>query len=169
MKISFKLVNHLWNNISKIPINTPTITSFQCSLPQDFDKLEKIIKNEKPEILVNAMGYSNIDFCELNKEKSHLLHVKISEKISNIALKSNTKIIFLSSDYVFDGLKGSYTELDIPNPINYYGHTKFEAEKIVLKNKNNVVLRTSVIYDLDTRVRFFYYVIENLKNQRIFQ
>jgi len=147
-------------------INTPTITSFQCSLPQDFDKLEEIIKKEKPEILVNAMGYSNIDFCELNKKKSHLLHVKISEKISNIALKSNTKIIFLSSDYVFDGLKGSYTELDIPNPINYYGHTKFEAEKIVLKNKNNVVLRTSVIYDLDTRVRFFYYVIENLKNQR---
>lgn len=147
-------------------INIPKIQSFQCSLPQNFDELENIIKNEKPEILVNAMGYSNIDFCELNKEKTHLLHVKISEKISNIALKSNTKIIFLSSDYVFDGLKGNYTESDIPKPINYYGYTKFEAEKIVLKNKNNVVLRTSVIYDWDVRVRFFNYVIENLKNQR---
>ena len=151
-------------NQNKIKITK--IPSFQCSLPQDVSKLEEVIKSEKPEILVNAIGYSNLDFCESNKEKTHLLHVKISEKISNIALKSNTKIIFLSSDYVFDGLKGNYTELDIPNPINYYGHTKFEAEKIVLKNKNNVILRTSVIYDWDTRVRFFNYVIENLKNQR---
>jgi len=151
---------------NKNKIDIPKISSFQCSLPQDFDKLEKIVKNEKPDILVNAMGYSNIDFCELNKEKSHLLHVKISEKISDIALKSNTRIIFLSSDYVFDGLKGNYTEMDIPNPVNYYGQTKFEAEKIVLKNKNNVVLRTSVIYDLDVRVRFFNYVVENLKNNK---
>ena len=151
---------------NKNKIDIPKISSFQCSLPQDFDKLEEIIKKEKPEILVNAMGYSNIDFCELYKEKSHLLHVKISEKISDIALKSNTRIVFLSSDYVFDGLKGNYTERDAPNPVNYYGQTKFEAEKIVLKNKNNVVLRTSVIYDLDVRVRFFNYVVENLKNNK---
>ncbi|RZD37897.1 MAG: hypothetical protein CXT78_15505 [Thaumarchaeota archaeon] len=147
-------------------INIPKISSFQCTLPQDFDKLEEIVKDEKPDILVNAMGYSNIDFCESNKEKTHLLHVKISEKISNITLKTNTKTIFLSSDYVFDGLEGNYIESDISKPINYYGYTKFEAEKIVLKNKNNIVLRTSVIYDLDSRVRFFNYVVENLKNQR---
>jgi dTDP-4-dehydrorhamnose reductase len=151
-------------NQNKIKI--PKISAFQCSLPQDFTKLEEVIKKENPEVIVNAMGYSNLDFCELNKEKTHLIHVKISEKISRITEKTNTKIIFLSSDYVFDGLKGNYKETDNPNSINYYGQTKIEAEKNILKNKNNVVLRTSVIYDWSERVRFFNYVIDNLKNQK---
>ncbi len=151
---------------NKNKITIPNISSFQCSLPHDFSKLEEIIRKQKPEVLVNAMGYSNIDFCESNKEKTHMLHVKISEKISKITLKLNIKTIFLSSDYVFDGIKGGYTELDKPNPINYYGQTKYEAEKIILKNKINVVLRTSVIYDWDLRVRFFNYVVENLKNRK---
>ncbi|MEK6947067.1 MAG: SDR family oxidoreductase [Nanoarchaeota archaeon] len=147
-------------------INVPKILSLKCTLPSDFDKLEETIRNEKPEIIVNAMGYSNIDFCEANKEKSYQLHVKITEKIAKLVAMYDIKTIFLSSDYVFDGKKGNYTESDIPNPINYYGETKLEAEKIILKQPQNVVFRTSIIYDWDFRVRFFNYVINNLKNQK---
>ena len=147
-------------------INMEEVLSVKCSLPTDFNKLENTIISEKPNVIVNTMGYSNIDFCEINKEETHQLHVKITEKIAKLATTYNIKTIFLSSDYVFNGKKGNYVESDLPNPINYYGKTKLEAEKIILKQPQNVVFRTSVIYDWDFRVRFFNYVVDNLKNQR---
>lgn len=151
---------------NKNSIKISGIKSFQCDLPKDFNKLNDIFEKYKPQILINVMGYSNIDFCENNKDDAYLLHVKTTEKISELSEKYNTKIIFLSSDYVFDGNKGNYTENDNPNPINYYGQTKLEAEKIVLRNKKNIVFRTSIIYDLDYRVRFFNYVFDNLKQKK---
>ena len=147
-------------------INMAKILSLKCNLPNDLNKLENTIISKKPDIIVNAMGYSNIDFCETNKEKSYQLHVKITEKIAKLATVHNIKTIFLSSDYVFDGKKGNYNESDLPNPINYYGKTKLEAEKIILKQPQNLVFRTSVIYDWDFRVRFFNYVVNNLKNKK---
>lgn len=168
-KSLLKLNNEKFNIIAtynKNQINMSKISSVKCSLPTDFNKLENTIIAEKPNVIVNTMGYSNIDFCEINKEDSHQLHVKITEKIAKLATTYNIKTIFLSSDYVFDGKKGNYNESDLPNPINHYGKTKLEAEKIILKQPQNVVLRTSVIYDWDFRVRFFKYVIDNLKNQK---
>ena len=151
---------------NKNPISLTDIRSLRCSLPEDFNRLEEFIQLEKPEIVVNSLGFSNIDFCESNKSNSYSLHVDSTEKICSLCSKLNTKSIFLSSDYVFDGKKGNYSESDEPNPINYYGFTKLTAEKIVLKNPINTVLRTSVIYDWDDRVRFFHYVVENLKKGR---
>ena len=140
--------------------------SLQCSLPSGFGKLEEFLLLEKPDIVINSMGFSNVDFCEANKKESFSLHVDATKKISNICSQINSRLIFLSSDYVFDGKKGNYSEEDTPNPINHYGFTKLEAEKIVLKNPLNTVIRTSVIYDWDLRVRFFNYVINNLKKNK---
>jgi dTDP-4-dehydrorhamnose reductase len=112
------------------------------------------------------MAYSNLDFCEENRDEVFSLHVDITNKISAICSKINSKIIFISTDYVFDGnQKKKYVEDDEPNPINYYGETKLLAERIVLKDPKNVVLRTSLVYGYGERVRFMKYVIENLKNQ----
>ena len=73
-------------------------------------------------------------------------------------------MVFISTDYVFDGKQNKkYTEDDKPNPINYYGQTKVLAEKIVLKDPKNVVLRTSLVYGYGERVRFMKYVLDSLK------
>ena len=112
------------------------------------------------------MGYSNIDFCELNKSDAEMLHVEVTEKICKICENISTKQIFLSSDYVFDGEKGNYSEDDVPNPVNYYGLSKLKAEQLILKNPINTVIRTSVIYDWDYRARFFNSVIKNLQNNQ---
>ncbi len=147
-------------------INFPNVVSVKINLPQDWSKLEELILKEKPDIVLNSIAYSNSDFCETNREETYTLHVKISEKITTICSKINSKIVFLSTDYVFDGKKGNYTENDRTNPINYYGHTKDLAEKIILKNENNLVLRTAMVYGLSSKVRFLRYVIENLKKDQ---
>jgi dTDP-4-dehydrorhamnose reductase len=150
------------NNVT----NFPNIISVKINLPQDWLKLEELILKEKPDIVLNSIAYSNSDFCETNREETYTLHVKISEKITTICSKINSKIVFLSTDYVFDGKKGNYTENDETNPINYYGHSKDLAEKITLKNKNNLVLRTAMVYGLSSKVRFLRYVIENLRENK---
>jgi len=146
--------------------NFSNISSVKINLPQDWSKLEELILKEKPDVVLNSIAYSNSDFCETNREETYTLHVKISEKITTLCSKINSKIVFLSTDYVFDGKKGNYTESDETNPINYYGHSKDLAEKITLKNKNNLVLRTAMVYGLSSKVRFLRYVIENLRENK---
>ena len=147
-------------------ISIKNVRSFQYSFPNDLNNLRELLEKEKPDVLVNTMGYSNIDFCELNKSDTEMLHVEVTEKICKICENIGTKQIFLSSDYVFDGEKGNYSEDDIPNPINYYGLSKLKAEQLILKNPINTVIRTSVIYDWDYRARFFNSVIKNLQNNQ---
>ena len=146
----------------KNPISIKNIRSFQY----DLNNLRELLEKEKPDVLVNTMGYSNIDFCELNKSDAEMLHVEVTEKICKICENISTKQIFLSSDYVFDGEKGNYSEDDVPNPVNYYGLSKLKAEQLILKNPINTVIRTSVIYDWDYRARFFNSVIKNLQNNQ---
>ena len=147
-------------------ISIKNVRSFQYSFPNDLNNLRELLEKEKPDVLVNTMGYSNIDFCELNKSDTEMLHVEFTEKICKLCENIGTKQIFLSSDYVFDGEKGNYSEDDVPNPVNYYGLSKLKAEQLILKNPINTVIRTSVIYDWDYRARFFNSVIKNLQNNQ---
>ena len=150
----------------KNPVAIKNVRSFQYSFPDDLNNLRKLLEKEKPDVLVNTMGYSNIDFCELNKSDTEMLHVEVTEKICKLCENIGTKQIFLSSDYVFDGEKGNYSEDDVPNPVNYYGLSKLKAEQLILKNPINTIIRTSVIYDWDYRARFFNSVIKNLQNNQ---
>ena len=150
----------------KNPISIKNVRSFQYSFPNDLNNLRELLEKEKPDVLVNTMGYSNIDFCELNKNDTEMLHVGVTEKICKLCENIGTKQIFLSSDYVFDGENGNYSEDDVPNPVNYYGLSKLKAEQLILKNPINTVIRTSVIYDWDYRARFFNSVIKNLQNNQ---
>ena len=147
-------------------ISIKNVRSFQYSFPNDLNNLRELLEKEKPDVLVNTMGYSNIDFCELNKSDAEMLHVEVTEKICKICENIGTKQIFLSSDYVFDGEKGNYSETDVPNPVNYYGLSKLKAEQLILKNPINTVIRTSEINDWDYRARFFNSVIKNLQNNQ---
>ena len=147
-------------------ISIKNVRSFQYSFPNDLNNLRELLEKEKPDVLVNTMGYSNIDFCELNKSDTEMLHVEVTEKICKLCENIGTKQIFISSDYVFDGERGNYSEDDVPNPINYYGLSKLKAEQLILKNPINTIIRTSVIYDWDYRARFFNSVIKNLQNNQ---
>jgi dTDP-4-dehydrorhamnose reductase len=89
------------------------------------------------------------DECELNPELVYEVNVK---GVENITKYAECKIIYFSTDYVFDGRKGFYSEEDIPSPINYYGTTKLIAEEIVLRHsKDNVVLRVAGLYGYNPR------------------
>ena len=146
-------------NTNKIKI--PNTQSFQIDL-FDNDKIKKIIKNYNPDIVLHTIAHSSVDLCETDHSIADRLHVDATNQIANTCASVNSKLIFLSTDAVFEGqLNKKYSETDIPNPINYYGKTKLEAEKIVLNaSSNNVVLRTSVIYGWHEKSRFTNWILD---------
>ena len=140
--------------------------SQKIDLIKDRNKISEYIDKIKPEVVIHTVAFSSVDFCETNNQLADLLHVEITRDITDACKKVNSKLVYFSTDAVFDGkMNQKYSESEIPNPLSYYGQTKLNAEKIILGGGNrNVVLRTTVIYGQHERSRFTNWVIENLKN-----
>jgi len=144
------------------------ITSYKIDLLTDIEQLSSIMDDIKPDVVIHTVAYPSVDFCETNHELADKLHVHATQTIVDCAIKNNTKIIFLSTDGVFEGkFDKKYNENDATNPVNYYGITKLNAEKIVLEKPNNVVLRTAVIYGWHEKSRFTNWIISYLKEGKI--
>ena len=101
--------------------------------------LEKI-KNSDAQIVLHLAAKTNVDGCELDKSlgkdgKAWKINVLGTQNVADACSEVKKKLIYISTDFVFEGEKESYDEDDIPNPINWYGKTKYEGEKIVQTSK----------------------------------
>jgi dTDP-4-dehydrorhamnose reductase len=110
------------------------------------EELLPMIAEVAPEVVVNAAAISNIDFAEKNQGLAWKVNVLGAEHVAEGCKADNARHIFFSSDAVFDGTAGSYSEQDTPSPVNYYGKTKAAAERRVLSiYPNSVVIRISLV------------------------
>ena len=129
--------------------NTRPVDIKNCSLRKldvTSPELEDFLNEIKPDVVVNASALHNVDFCETNPKQSKLVNTESIKNLNNFSKKLNFKLIHISTDYVFDGLeKKPYTETDVPKPLNVYGKTKLEGEK-VLDLSRHVVIRPSVVF-----------------------
>ena len=115
----------------------------KCDRKAVFELLEKI----KPDVVIDTAALHNVDYCETHPEEAWKVNVEGTRNVAEACKKVGAKIIFISTDYVFDGTKGYYTEKDTPNPLSYYAKTKLEAEKIIQSlDINYIIARPSVIY-----------------------
>lgn len=114
----------------------------------NFDAISKLFSEVKPDIVINTTALHNVDYCEENKEHTNLVNSKAIDTLKKNAKNFGSKLIHLSTDYVFDGEKNKpYTEQDDALPLSFYGLSKLQGEKIVLENSQcNVVIRPSVVY-----------------------
>lgn len=130
--------------------------------------LKDIISSISPDVIINLAALTNVDFCESNPEIAKEVN---TNGVQNLVDVFSGKVIHLSTDYVFDGLKGPYKEEDQINPISVYGKTKYDAEKIVLDKNNNLVLRANVLYNMfgNNKASFLNWVVNNLKNKNSIQ
>ena len=109
--------------------------------------VNNIMKKLTPDVIIDTAALHSVDYCETNKEEAKKVNVIGTKNVAEACKKNGAKMVFISTDYVFDGEKGNYTEDDPTNPINYYGTSKLEAETIV-KNvcEDHIIARPSVIY-----------------------
>ncbi len=114
---------------------------------RDKSKVEEILARLVPEVVIDTAALHNVDYCETHHDEARAINVEGSKNLAEAAAKIGAKIVYISTDYVFDGVKGNYTERDPPNPISYYGVTKAEAEKVVVAaNKNHLIIRPALVY-----------------------
>jgi dTDP-4-dehydrorhamnose reductase len=130
-------------------------------------KTEGQILEEKPDVIVLSAAQRNVDYCEQNQEEVWKINVEGAKNVAIASRKAQAKLIYLSTDLVFDGEKGQYLEEDEPNPINHYGKTKLQGEREVAKACDDwAVARVSVLYDwnpFDHTFNFATWVYNSLK------
>jgi dTDP-4-dehydrorhamnose reductase len=116
----------------------------------DFNKpetLAEIVHAARPDVIVNAVAYTNVDKAESEPDIARRVNADAVGEIAREAKRLGALLVHYSTDYVFDGSKGSpYVETDTPNPINVYGRTKLAGEEAAAEAGKYLVLRTSWMY-----------------------
>ena len=132
----------------------------------DRNSVKRLVGRLNPDCIVHSAAMTNVDYCEGHKEEAWKVNV---EGTRNLAESTNScKFIYISTDYVFDGRSGPYTEDSLPNPVNYYGKTKLEGEKVASLTQDWIIARTTWIFDFspDTK-NFVCRLADSLKKGRI--
>lgn len=131
---------------------------------------KKMLEEVKPDLISLSAGITHMDLCEEKPEETRKINVLATEIIVDYCLKNNTKLIFFSTDAVFDGENGPYTEDDKINPTSEYGKQKYESEQIIKKLKNYLIIRTTTIYGWDNRrTNFIARLIDTLNEGKEFK
>lgn len=123
-----------------------------CGIPVLLDVTDKagveaVFSRVCPDVVVHAAALTNVDKCELDRELAWKVNVEGTINVAQAAKDHDVFMLYISTDYVFDGEKGNYVETDLPSPISYYGYTKLKAEEHVQKIAPKwCVGRTSVVY-----------------------
>lgn len=114
----------------------------------DSERIKLKIKSLIPDVVINASAFHNVPLCEEQPDRAFLVNAIALKAIAQICSEKNIKFVTYSTDYVFDGLKGSlYVENDKPSPLQVYGISKAAGEYIALAySKTSIVIRSSGVY-----------------------
>ncbi len=114
----------------------------------DQDRLRAVIRREKPELVINTAAYHRVDECESNVMRSFEVNAFGAKNVADACREAGASVMFISTDYVFDGEKGSpYAEDDTPRPLSVYGASKLAGEHLVRQaNPSHFIVRSSSLF-----------------------
>ena len=139
--------------------------------PYDLSKVDGIVNfldRLKPQVIVHTAAVTSIDEVAQNLDYANLLNIEATREIAKWCEENNVRMIHFSSDFVFNGLKTNYQELDLANPISSYGKTKLLSEQAVQSIlRNHLIIRPILVYgyfDGLARMNFPLLVLSNLRS-----
>ena len=113
----------------------------------DLASVKHHIPKSRPDVIIHCAANSNLDECEKAPDKAEAINVKSTEYLITAANELGSRLIFVSSDMVFNGERGNYRETDPVSPISVYGRSKVQSEEILVSLCNNyVIARAALIY-----------------------
>lgn len=133
----------------------------------DSEAVQKIIREERPDAILHAAALSKPDDCEQDQTRAHRINTAATQDLLQAAAVVGSYFCYLSTDFVFDGITGMYSEEDQPDPVNHYGFTKWRAEKAVQNYPYDwSVVRTVLVYGkpVEGRPNLLSIVADRLKN-----
>jgi len=139
---------------------------WDCFDLRNIELLSAWLDSTKPDVVIHCAAIVNVDFCEEDADLATALHFKTTKMIANYLDYNNGRLIYISTDSVFDGKKqGAYTESDPVNPINFYAKTKLMGERCVQKMTDGLILRTNIIgWTKEGKTSFAEWVLKGLIN-----
>jgi len=173
-KIGLNIINIIKNNFSSNfevfgtynTQKTPQLTKLDIT---NYEMIENTFSKIQPHIVILTAALIHPLTCEENKTLAWKTNVESVKKIVEECKKINSKLIFLSSDYVYSGKNSLIEEIDSLDPLNYYGKTKLEGEKLVSTLEKFLIIRTAWVNDTNPNSKsFVMQVINSLKQNRIF-
>jgi dTDP-4-dehydrorhamnose reductase len=136
----------------------------------DAAKTREAILNLGPNYIIHCAAMTQVDDCEINKSECLRINVDGTKNVLSVAEEINCRFIYVSTDFVFDGNDGPYTEFAEPKPVNFYGESKLLAEELVMQSDIPwTIVRTVLLFgktDKINRSNFIYWVRDNLHNQK---
>lgn len=132
-------------------------------------EVKAVVAAARPDVIINAAAMTEVDACETEREKCWKVNVEGVENLIEAARRNDTKIIHVSTDYVFDGKSGPYVEDDRPNPLSYYGKSKLASENALrTSGLPFLIARTMVLYGFAPGVKpnFALWLIDNLERKK---
>ncbi len=137
----------------------------------DSAQIKMVIEKYRPWAVINASGYVRVDDAEEDIEKCFLLNTYAPADLATLCSRYGIQLLNFSTDLVFDGKKlNPYEENDLVKPLNVYGSSKAEGEKLVMENFNDsLVIRTSSFFGPWDKYNFAYHVLETLSMKKDFK
>ena len=113
----------------------------------DNDEVEKVIVEQMPDVVINTAAMTNVDMCEDKKDACDALNVNAVQYLADACQKIDAHLIQISTDFIFDGEDGPYTEEDKPNPLSYYGLSKLKSEQLLQAHTVKwTIVRTIIVF-----------------------
>lgn len=145
------LCRHLRDNGKRViglchnhPIDLDGVESVDIDLYHAPQELEAVIDQFAPDVAVHAAGLTSVDGCETHEDLAMTLHAEVTSVMARAALQCSAKMIYISTDHLWDGSQPLVSEEQEPQPINAYARTKLEGERRVLGfDPNSLVVRTN--------------------------
>lgn len=141
----------------------PKEHSVKLDITDEKDVLNKI-ESLSPDLVVHPAALTNVDYCEDHQEEAYRINAQGTLNMVKACEKIDSKLIYVSTDFVFDGTEGSYKETDKTNPISYYGLSKLKGEEFVQESDiKSAIVRVSVLYGWHENFNYVMWVIDELK------
>ena len=116
---------------------------------RDAERLVELVEKYRPDAIINTAAMTNVDTCEAERDMCKALNVDAVGTLVAVCQKYNIHLVHVSTDFIFDGEDGPYSEEAKPNPLSYYGLTKLQAEeKLKSSSSRWAVLRTIIVYGI---------------------
>ena len=148
---------------SSHPVVIKGIRSEQCDLIND-NSIKNYVCDFNPSVIIHCASLTNIDQCETDQNLTRKINVLTTKNIVEAIADKDIKLVYISTDAVYDGGKGNFSENDPIGPQNYYGISKYEGEMEVLKNKTSLVLRTNLFgWNIQDKKSLGEWILEELK------
>jgi dTDP-4-dehydrorhamnose reductase len=115
----------------------------------DGDRVEALLLKYKPNAIIHTAAMTNVDICHQEREACFKLNVEATAQLVSLCEKMQIHFIYISTDFVFDGLNGPYREEDVPSPVSFYGESKLQGEWLTQQMKGKwCILRTILVYGI---------------------